>query len=170
MKISPNDLILRQKQNEQLEEYLEYAWLNIGDVTKIPIINPLGTKDWEDPSQVVELIVQTCMEPQYLHFFVKYILNIDLLPYQSVLLQMLWHKPLPILLGSRGAAKSFMLAVYIITRAVLHQGCTIAVVGASLRQSMVLFNYVEQIWNNAPVLRDLCGGQKYRPKKGMILS
>lgn len=60
---------------------------------------------------------------------------------------------------------SFVLAIYIAMRAVLSQGCTIAVTGSSLRQSMILYNYIENIWNNAPILRDICGGKNGAPKK-----
>lgn len=153
-----------------LDEYLNYAWLNLGDVRRLDYTNPLLTTDWEDSSKIPELIIQTCRDPQYLHFFIKYVLNIDILPFQCAIMQIMWHKALPMFIASRGASKSFTLAMYIICRAVLHQGCRIAVVGSSLRQSMVIFNYIQAIWNNAPVLRDICGGMKCGPKKAIHMA
>ena len=155
---------------DDVDEYLEYAWMEIGDVRKLAFTNKMLGADWEESGVVADLIVQTCRDPQYLHFFTKYILNIDLLPYQSAILQVLWETPFPLFIASRGAAKSFLNAVYLITRAVLHQGCKIAVVGASFRQSMVIFNYVQQIWDNAPILRDLCGGKHSSPKRDIHMA
>ena len=34
----------------------------------------------------------------------------------------------------------------------------VVVVGAAFRQSKVLFEYMETIWRNSPMLRDICDG------------
>lgn len=162
--------MLDRKQFDNTEEYLDYAWLGLGDVRKLTIHNKMLDPEWADGSRVPELIVNTCRDPEYLHFFAKYVLNINLLPIQTAVLNVMWHTPFPLLLGSRGSAKSFMLAVYAIMRAVLHQGSTIVVVGAALRQSLVLFNYVSNIWDNAPVLQDICGGKHGSPKKDLSMA
>lgn len=54
---------------------------------------------------------------------------------------------------------SFCLAVYAVLRALICQGTKIVIVGAAFRQSKLLFEYCEDIWNNAPVLRDLVAGE-----------
>lgn len=59
---------------------------------------------------------------------------------------------------------SFLLSIYIILRGLLDQGIRIVVVGAALRQSLVLFNYITNIWDSAPVLQNICGG-KNKPKR-----
>jgi hypothetical protein len=156
--------LIKSIEELRLDQELEDAWLELGD-QPISFENKFLRPAWMDANKIPELIVQTCMDPEYLHFFCKYILNIDLLPFQGVMLKMLWEKKFPMIICSRGASKSFTLAVYAIMRAVLHQGCKIVVVGAALRQSMILFNYVEQIWNNAPILRSICGGKNFGPKK-----
>lgn len=168
--MSKNKIILPSEVDEGLDEYAQYAWLNIGDVRDLKIDNKMLHEEWDETNKIPELIVNTCRDPEYIHFFAKYILNIDLLPYQVVILQTLWFKPLPILIASRGGAKSWIIAVYLIIRAVLHQGCKIAVVGAGLRQSMVIFNYIQSIWDNAPILRDICGGKTAGPKKAIHMA
>ena len=121
------------------EKNLANAWMEIGDVTELTIPQNMLGGEWGKSDKIAEMLVQTCLDPDSLHFFCKYILNIDILPFQAVILNQLWHKRFPMLLASRGLSKSFTLAIYIICRAVLHQGCSISVTGASLRQSLVLF-------------------------------
>lgn len=155
---------------DTFNEYLENTWYDIGDVRKLKIDNKMLRREWDDPTKIPELIVETCFNPAYMHFFCKYFLNIEVLPYQFPVLQVLWTTPLPLIVATRGFSKSWLLAVYICMRMVLHQGCRIAVVGSSLRQSMVIFNYIEQIWENAPILQDICGGKKCGPKKEMHMA
>lgn len=153
---------------DNLEYYLDNLWLELGDVRELKIVNPFDTNEWEEKSKIPDILVEYCRKPDFLPFFCKYILNISLVPYQAMSLDALWKHSLPLLLGSRGSAKSFLLAVYAVARAVLHQGCRIVVVGASLRQAMVIFNYVQQIWDNAPILRDIVG-KNNAPKKDVAL-
>jgi intein/homing endonuclease len=51
---------------------------------------------------------------------------------------------------------SFTLSLYSMLRAFLLPQRKIVVVGSAFRQSKILFEYCENIWKNAPVLRDLC--------------
>lgn len=61
---------------------------------------------------------------------------------------------------------SFILALYAMLRAFLHQGCKIIIVGAAFRQSKVIFEYCENIWNNAPILRSMAdNGVRSGPKR-----
>lgn len=162
MKINKNIKLSNLKpivNNMDIEECLNNLWMEIGDVRELQLVNPLLYSPWDDKDKMVENIVELSRNDDYLHFVTKYILNIDLLPIQCVMLKMLWHKPLPMLLASRGLGKSFILAVYIVLRMILHQGCRICVTGASLRQSMILYEYILQIWDKAPVLQDICGGK-----------
>jgi hypothetical protein len=52
--------------------------------------------------------------------------------------------------------KSFILSVYPILRALFMPRRKVIIVGAAFRQSKVLFEYMDTIWQNAPILRDLC--------------
>lgn len=145
-----------------------FLWMEVGDVTQLNFENKLIQRDWEDPDNHVDLLVEMCRDTNYLHFITKYILNIDLLPFQTAELQILFQRQFPMLIGSRGAAKSYIFAVYSILRSLVHQGCKIAVVGASFRQSLVIFNYIQTIWNQSPILRDICSNQA--PKRDIHMA
>jgi len=60
------------------------------------------------------------------------------------------------LIASRGFGKSFILSLYSMIRALILPERKVVVVGAAFRQSKVLFEYMETIWNNSPVLRSMC--------------
>lgn len=147
-----------------IDEYLNGLWLELGDIRKIPYTNKLENPAWENREIIPELMVRLARDPDYLHFTCKYILNVELAPYQIAILQLLWTHPLPFLISSRGGAKSFMLSVYYMLRSLMHQGCKIIIIGSALRQSLVLYNYMEYIWENAPILRDIVG-KKNHPRK-----
>lgn len=51
---------------------------------------------------------------------------------------------------------TFLLSLYCVLRAILIPNRKIVVVGAAFRQSKYLHDYMENIWKNAPILRDLC--------------
>lgn len=136
---------------------LDDAWLNI-NVEDDEIFNPMkfvfsGDTEHE---KIIEKISWLLMQPEYFAFTCKQILNIEIAPFQLVLLQEIWDKKFPMLIGSRGMSKSFTLAIYCILRCLLMPRRKIIVVGAAFRQSKVIFEYMETIWKNAPILRDLC--------------
>lgn len=78
---------------------------------------------------------------------------LELAPFQSVILRILWDKTFPILLMTRGGGKTFMLAVYSLLRAIMVPGSKIVIVAASFRQSKLVFDYVEQIYNYSPIVQ-----------------
>ena len=55
---------------------------------------------------------------------------------------------------------TFTLSLYALLRAILLPGRKIVCVGAAFRQSKILFEYMEQMWRNAPILRDMIGQGK----------
>jgi len=79
------------------------------------------------------------------------------LPTQSLMLKEMWNRKFPMLIASRGFGKSFMLSVYAILRCLLMPGRRVIIVGAAFRQSKILFEYMDGIWRNAPILRDIVG-------------
>ena len=136
---------------------IENAWLGI-DVDESKLFNPLEfVVDGADRDDLLERIAWLMVQPEYFSFVCKYILNIELLPFQSLLLYELWNRKFPMVIGSRGMGKSFILSVYPLLRALFMPRRKIVVVGAAFRQSKVLFEYMDTIWKNAPILRDLCG-------------
>lgn len=82
---------------------------------------------------------------------------LKLLPFQQVILDVLWYKKFPMLIMTRGGSKTFMLAVYAILRALLHQGSKIVVMGAGFRQAKHVFRYIEELCDASPLLQEAIG-------------
>lgn len=135
---------------------LEDAWLGI-EVEESSLFNPMEfVVDAGENDELMLRLAWLMMRPEYFSFACKHILNIQLSPFQSLLLHELWNRKFPMLVGSRGMGKSFILSVYVMLRAFFMQRRKVIIVGAAFRQSKVLFEYMDTIWKNAPVLRDLC--------------
>lgn len=151
---------MTQPINDVLEE--DYSWLELDEIPE-RLYNPLDDFDFEnDP---LDSLAEVLCDSQYLHFAAKSLLNIDLLVYQTVILDTLWHKRLPMLIGTRGLGKSFMLAVYALLRMIFHPGCKIVIVGSGFRQAKNIFDAMMTIYDNAPVLKDLLSKQKNQGPK-----
>ncbi len=140
---------------KDIQKQLDDAWLGI-DVDETKLFNPMDFVMGEDNEELVKRLSWLMMRPEYFSFTCKHVLNIELSPFQAVLLQEMWNRKFPMLIGSRGMGKSFILALYAILRALFMPRRKIIIVGAAFRQSKVLFEYMDTIWKNAPVLRDLC--------------
>ena len=141
-----------EKRNQALED----AWLGI-EVDESSLFNPMDfVMQDSDNEALLKRLAWLLMRPEYFSFACKYILNVELSPFQSLLLYEIWNRKFPMLIGSRGMGKSFMLSVYPLLRALFMPRRQIIIVGAAFRQSKVLFEYMDTIWKNAPVLRDLC--------------
>lgn len=139
--------------NNQLKT-IDEAWLGLDTVDSV-IFNPMGiVKPTDDDFHLRLAYIMT--RPEYLSFLSKHILNVQLLPSQALVLNELWERKFPMLIASRGFGKSFMLSLYSVLRALIYPRRKIVVVGAAFRQSKVLFEYMETIWRNSPMLRDMC--------------
>lgn len=159
------DLEYIQRDNPLFKADLDdLDWLELEEIPSYvdnPLLDTFGLE--EDP---YEDIVQHLINPNYLHFAARIILNVELPPYQLAALEMLWTKMAPMLIGSRGAAKSFLLSVYCALRLVLEPGCKIVAVGAGLRQSRQIYEYMRTLWENSPILRDIAGrGETQGPRQ-----
>lgn len=148
-----------------LFDYRDSAYLELEDedLKKIrPTIlqNPVYT-----PEDALRSIVKYSYDN--IMFAAKILLEIDLLPFQAVVIDQWLKKNFCIWVATRGAGKSFLLAVYSLLRGVLKQGSKTVVVSASFRQSMVVFNYMQDIYNQSPVLQEITG--KSRPKKDISM-
>ena len=141
----------------------DLSWLELEDnVGKIN--NPLESYDF-DKDPVNSLTSVMCNE-DYLHFAVQHLLNITLLPFQLIMLDVLWNKKLPLIVATRGGSKTFMYAVYILLRMIFHPGCKVIIVGGGFRQSREVIENMIYIWDNSPVLRDIAGkGRRVGPKR-----
>jgi hypothetical protein len=143
---------------KDIDRQLKDAWLNL-NVNEDDLFNPLDyiyDLAGEDKTKVTDTLAWLMTRPEYFSFVCKYIFNIEISPIQALLLKDMWNRKFPMLVGSRGFGKSFILSLYCMLRAFFLPERKIVVVGAAFRQSKVLFEYAEGIWRNAPILRDLC--------------
>jgi len=144
---------------------LNDAWLGI-DVDHDSVMNPLEILRTDDPDEFHKKMTWLLMQPDYFSFLCKHILNIELLPFQCLILKEMWSRKFPMLIATRGGGKTFLLSLYCILRALLMPGRKIVVVGAAFRQSKYLYEYMEKIWRESPILRDLCD-QNSGPRAGV---
>jgi len=141
-----------------IDKILQDAWLNI-DVDDNYLFNPLEfiyEMCEDDKTKLNSYLAWLMTRPEYFSFVCKYIFNIEISPVQALILKDMWNRKFPMLVGSRGFGKSFLLSLYCMLRAFFLPERKIVVVGAAFRQSKVLYEYAENIWRNAPILRDLC--------------
>jgi len=82
---------------------------------------------------------------------------LQLLPFQQVMLNMLWNKKFPMILATRGAGKTFMLAVYALLKALLVPGSKIVICGAGFRQAKLVFKYIETLYEASPLVQEAIG-------------
>jgi hypothetical protein len=133
---------------------IDEAWLDL-DIPDDNLFNPMDIlKAGEDDYHL--RLSYLMSRPEYFSFLCKHILNVQVLPSQAMMLHEMWNRKFPMLIASRGFGKSFMLSLYAIIRALILPSRKVVVVGAAFRQSKVLFEYMETIWYNAPILRDIC--------------
>jgi hypothetical protein len=84
-----------------------------------------------------------------------------LLPFQRVMLHMLWTKKFPMVLACRGAGKTFMIAVYCLLRTLLVPGSRIVIVSGGFRQAKFTFQYIDELIKNSPIVQEAI--RKYHP-------
>lgn len=149
-----NLLIPADRRNpEWIEQYKMNRWFNLGDTSRIEtdnVFRHMSPYDIENPHVFMLDIMR---KPANFFFTCKHLLGITAAPFQLVILHELWVRTFPMLIGSRGMGKSFILALYAVLKAFFHQGSKIVVCGAGFRQAKVIFEYCEKIWLGAPVLR-----------------
>ena len=84
-----------------------------------------------------------------------------LLPFQSVMLHMMWHKKFPMVLACRGAGKTFMLAVFCLLKCLLVPGTKIVIVSGGFRQAKFTFQYIDTLIKNSPIIQEAI--RKFHP-------
>src|SRR6056300_229237 len=146
--------------------YLDNAWLNIGDIDKIKIDKNLminrSEKDIENPDRHLINIIKN---PDNFSMTAKLLMDIELHPIQAAILQEFWDRPFPMFIASRGFGKSFLLALYCTLKCIFVPGSKIVVVGAAFRQSKVIFEYMETIWRKSAIIRSIFNGNDDGPRR-----
>jgi len=138
-------------------ELARYSHLGLGDITQYDVSGPFANSIIDRQTGIPTNFFETILSPEYLGFVAKNFLGVDLAPFQCAILYDMWIHPFPMLIGSRGLGKSFLLAIYAILKAILVPGTKVVIVGAAFRQSKFLFEYMTKIWRDSEILRDLCG-------------
>lgn len=137
-------------------ESTDNAWLGIGEEDIKDFNSPLEDLTPYQKDNIHMHVLSIMRDPRYFQWTVKKLLNIELLPVQTCILRELWTRSFPMYVASRGFGKSFLLAVYSLLRCVLVPETKIVIVGAAFRQSKVIFEYMDTIWRNAPILQSIC--------------
>jgi hypothetical protein len=144
----------------------EDAWLGLGDLDKISIINnPMIRRNKEDIESPDRHLLKLLKEPEYFGATVKLLFDVELHPIQIAILQEFWLRPFPMFIASRGFGKSFLLALYAFLKCVFVPGTKIVIVGAAFRQSKVIFEYMETLWRNSAIIRSIFDGNDDGPRR-----
>lgn len=142
------------------------AWLGLGDLDKLELpTNPLFGRSKEDIENPDLHLLRLLRDPKYFGSTVKLLMGIELHPIQIALQQELWERPFPMFIASRGFGKSFSLALYAFLKCVLVPGTKIVIVGAAFRQSKIIFEYMETMWRNSPIIRSIFTGNDDGPRR-----
>ena len=84
--------------------------------------------------------------------------SFDIFPFQHSILDKFFTKSFPMLVASRGAGKTFILALYAILKAIFSQdfriGAKIIIIGPSFRQAREVFKHIESLWSSSPIFRE----------------
>jgi hypothetical protein len=142
------------------------AWLGLGDLSKLTISrNLMINRSREDIENPDKHLLKIMRDPNYLGSTCKLLMNIELHPVQIAILQEFWNRAFPMFVASRGFGKSFLLALYATLKCIFIPGTKIVIVGAAFRQSKVIFEYMETIWRNSPILRSIFNGNDDGPRR-----
>ena len=153
------------KKSKQTKVF-EDAWLGLGDLSEIIVpSNPMINRVKEDIENPDLHLMRLLRNPHYLGSTCKLLFDIELHPIQVAILQEFWIRAFPMYIASRGWGKSFLLALYCILRCAFFPGTKIVVVGAAFRQSKIIFEYMETIWRNSPILRSIFNGNDDGPRR-----
>lgn len=156
---------LKTKVSREQQKLVDEAWLgvyideaNISSILHVP-------EEFADNPQLWYTYIMS--RPDYLFFICHHILNFTPHPFQLAILQEMWNRKFPMFIGSRGLGKSSLISVYCFLRMMLMPGRKIIVAGAAFRQSKLIFEYMMNMWNNAPILRDMYRGHENGPKQAV---
>ena len=151
--------------NDSLKTF-DDAWLGLGDLNQIFIAQNLMIHRSEKEIEFPDLhLLKILRDPKYLGSTCKLLFNIELHPIQIAILQEFSIRAFPMYIASRGWGKSFLLALYCVLKCVFFPGTKIVVVGAAFRQSKIIFEYMETIWRNSPILRSIFNGNDDGPRR-----
>jgi hypothetical protein len=172
------------RDHDVLDELLRQAWtlseaeiesLAPGDLDAVERVlgaadlsrHPFADRTREELERPDVHLLRVLRNPAYFGFTCRCLFGkpdgsgpLEIAPFQQAILGELWHRQFPMLIGSRGLGKSFVLALYILLRLIFRQGSKVVIVASAFRQAKVVFEYMERLWFSSPVLRDLVGASR----------
>ena len=152
--------------NTNSKKVFEDAWLNLGDTSKIDVINNIMIQRSEEDLENPDIhLIRIMRNPKYFGMTCKLLFDIELHPIQVAILQEFWTRPFPMFIASRGFGKSFILALYSTLKTIFYPGTKVVIVGAAFRQSKVIFEYMENIWRNSPIIRSVFNSNDDGPRR-----
>lgn len=110
-------------------------------------------EECKNDSEVMTICLNECFGNPI--FACSFLLGVDSLPFQGAMIKETWNKQFVYWLMSRGASKSFSLAIYALLRCILIPGSKVVIVSGSFRQSKHVFRYIMDVYNRSPVLRQI---------------
>ena len=148
------------------KQIFDDAWLGLGDLSKIQVpTNPMIHRTETEIENPDLHLMKLLRDPKYVGATCKLLFNIELHPMQCVILQEFFGTDhLYSYIASRGV-KSFLLALYAVLRCTFYPGTKIVIVGAAFRQSKIIFEYMETMWRNSPILRSIFSGNEDGPRR-----
>ena len=148
-----------------VNKLLSDAWLGIY-ANNDSLFNPLNNLPPQAADNFTQYLVWLMSQPDYFYFIIKCLFNMDSFPFQCLLLREMFNHRYPLVIASRGAAKSSTLGLYILISMIIRPNIKIVITGAGFRQAKLVFQYMEDVWNKSPVLRSCFPGQINGAKHG----
>lgn len=133
------------------------SWLGIDTASDLALNNPFmqyGKELFfkENPYLLPPYLLR---QPDFLAYAAWVLFEVKLLPFQAVILAELWQRPFPMLVGSRGLSKTYLMALYAMLKCLFYPDYKVVLVGAAFRQSKLIFEYCEKLWADSPVYKSL---------------
>lgn len=145
-----------------IEKILSDAWLNVRiDDAQIEETFQKIPPDFSDCPEL--FITWVLSQPDFFSFTCKELFGLHILPFQGIVLEELWNRKFPMMVCTRGFSKTLLLGVYALLRAIFGRNEKIVICGSSFRQSKLVFNYIENLIENSPILRDIVYFGKNNP-------
>jgi hypothetical protein len=140
--------------------------MGLGDTSAIRVDNPFSAFAREEFDRPHVVILDLMRRPENFGWTCKILFGIELAPFQVAILRELWVRPFPMLIGSRGMGKTFLLALYSMLRLMFTQGSKIVIVGSAFRQAKAVFDYCQDLWERGLVYRQIAGdARKNGPRR-----
>ena len=159
------DTFLTRLSPQDLDKKISEAYLGVLANDKT-LFNPFEKIPAVAGDKFAEYVTYIMSQPEYFYFIIKYIFGMETFPQQALILKELYTHKFPLLIGTRGLGKSVSLALYMLIRMILIPGTRCIITSAGFRQAKVVFDYMERIWDKAPILQSCFKGGKNGPTHG----